>query len=205
MIKTAFDAHRFKWQRNTVDRLPMHDLFFGTPVNTAFAGFPIGDGDMGSLLWLEKDGFHIHVNKCDLWNDAPAGVTSDDEIFCSGRDEALTSLRHGGEITVGFDCPIFEYLYQKDFSARLSLSDATVRINAETPFGAPGTDASMAMIPPSRATSSPSDRICKIGTSCSSPVSGSTSSAPFPFGAGLAPASGMFSDPGGGSSVQRAS
>lgn len=136
MIKTAFDAQRFQWQRNTVDQLPKHDLFFGTPVNTSFAGFPIGDGDMGSLLWLEKDGFHIHVNKCDLWNDAPAGVTPDDEIFCSGRDEALTSLRHGGEITVGFDCPIFEYLYQKDFSARLSLSDATVRINAETPFGA---------------------------------------------------------------------
>ncbi len=41
MIKTAFDAQRFKWQRNTVDQLPKHDLFFGTPVNTAFAGFPI--------------------------------------------------------------------------------------------------------------------------------------------------------------------
>ncbi len=135
MIKTLFDASSKKWNRNTTSHIPKHDLYFGTPLNTPSAGLPLGDGDMGSLLWLEKDGLHIHINKCDLWNDAPAGVTYDDECYCSGRDEKLTSVKHGGELTVRFDSPMFEYIYQKDFCTRLSLADATANIDAETPFG----------------------------------------------------------------------
>ena len=134
-MKTAFDPIKKQWAGSALDILPKHDLFFGTPVNSPFAGLPLGDGDIGSLLWLEKDGLHVHINKCDLWEDAPAGVTEDDEIYCSGREEQLTCLKHGGELTVKFDCPIFDVLYQRDFFARLRLTDATAVISAETPFG----------------------------------------------------------------------
>lgn len=135
-MKTCFDPKNKTWQSSTLARLPRHDLFFGVPENRPTAGIPIGDGDTGSLLWLEKDGIHIHINKNDLWQDAPPGVTWDDSCYCSGHEEELTCVKHGGEITIRFNSPAFEYLYQKEFTARLSLTDATASLNSETPFGA---------------------------------------------------------------------
>ena len=140
-MKTHFDPSLSRWLRSTSARVPRHDLYFGTPVNHPTAGLPIGDGDTGSLLWTEKDGLHIHLNKCDLWQDAPPGVTWDDACYCSGHEEELTCVKHAGEITIRFDAPIFEYLYQKAYCARLSLVDATGKIDAETPFGSFSMDA----------------------------------------------------------------
>lgn len=133
-MKTSFDISRQEWLCRTTDYLPKHDLYFGTPVNSPMAGLPIGDGDTGSLIWLKRDGLHININKSDLWQDAPSGVTWDDECYCSGREEELTCVKHGGEIDISFGAPIFDYLYQKKFTARLSLSDASARITAKTPF-----------------------------------------------------------------------
>jgi len=134
-MKTHFNTGTGEWNIRTSGYVPRHDLFFGTPVNEPEAGIPIGDGDTGSLLWLEKDGLHIHVGKCDLWQDAPPGVTWDDECYCSGHEEELTCVKHAGEITLKFGAPVFEYLYQKRFAARLSLADAAAYVDAETPFG----------------------------------------------------------------------
>ena len=78
-MKTSFDINRQRWLCRTTDFLPKHDLYFGTPVNSPMAGLPIGDGDTGSLIWLKRDGLHININKSDLWQDAPSGVTWDDE------------------------------------------------------------------------------------------------------------------------------
>lgn len=130
-MKTAYDFSKQEWLGNTVDRLPKHDLVFGTPVNDPVGGIPLGDGDMGSLLWTSEDTLHINVNKCDLWDDSVQG----DEVFCSSEEENLTCLRHGGEITVKVNTPCFEILYLDDFEARLSLSDATARVFSSTPFG----------------------------------------------------------------------
>ncbi len=135
MLFTSFDKTNKKWTGSTVGRLPRHDLYFGTPVNSPTAGIPLGDGDTGSLLWLEKDAIHIHVNKCDLWQDAPQGASIDGECVCSGREEELTCQKHAGEILLRFDAPVFDYLYQKKFAARLSLADASAVIENETPFG----------------------------------------------------------------------
>ncbi len=135
-MKTKFNPDAARWDLSASKRIPRHDLCFGTPVNAPTAGLPIGDGDTGTLLWFEKDGLHLHINKCDLWQDAPPGVTWDDACYCSGHEEELTCVKHAGEITVRFDAPVFEYLYQKRFAARLSLADAAASAEAETPFGA---------------------------------------------------------------------
>ena len=135
-MKSYYDPKEKRWLNMTALRLPKHDLFFGTPENRPTAGIPIGDGDTGSLIWLETDGIHIHVNKCDLWQDAPAGVTYNDECYSSGHEEELTCVKHGGEITLRLNSPAFEYLYQKNFTARLSLREAAALLNSETPFGA---------------------------------------------------------------------
>ena len=135
MLCTFFDTEKKQWTDTTVGRLPRHDLYFGTPVNSPTAGLPLGDGDTGSLLWLGKDAIHIHINKCDLWQDAPQGASTDGECVCSGREEELTCQKHAGEILLRFDAPVFDYLYQKKFAARLSLADASAKLDSETPFG----------------------------------------------------------------------
>ena len=133
-MKTFYDPSSKQWRNDTVLRLPKHDLYFGTPVNKPTEGLPIGDGDTGSLLWQEKEGLHIHINKCDLWQDAPPGVTWDDACYCSGHEEELSCLKHAGELTLRFGGPVFEYLYQKRYETRLSMTDATATIDSETPF-----------------------------------------------------------------------
>lgn len=135
MLKTSFDFRSGSWLGSTTDRLPKHDLYFGTPHNCPQTAIPLGDGDMGTLLWLEKDGLHLHFNKTDLWKDATEGTTYDDTCYCSGHEECHTSQKHGGEMTVRFDSPLFDYMYQKEFEMRLSLSDATATVHASTPMG----------------------------------------------------------------------
>ena len=134
MLSTCYDPYKKRWNGATADRLPKHDLYFGTPVNKPTEGLPIGDGDTGSLLWQEKEGLHVHINKCDLWQDAPPGVTWDDACYCSGHEEELSCLKHAGELTLRFGAPVFEYLYQQRYETRLSLADATARIDSATPF-----------------------------------------------------------------------
>lgn len=114
----------------TSDILPGHDLVFGSPLNDPLAGIPLGDGDTGSLLWFEKDGIHININKTDLWDSS----SLDSGWLCSGEEEDLTCLRHGGELVIKTECPCFEFIYQKDFEARLSLASATAHFRAETEF-----------------------------------------------------------------------
>jgi len=121
--------HEMKFPK-TAARIARHDLVFGSPINDPVAGIPMGDGDTGSLIWLEADAIHIHINKTDLWDDS----SDASDCVCSGRTEDLTCLRHGGELTVRFAAPCFDMIYQREFEARLSLADATLHVQAETVF-----------------------------------------------------------------------
>lgn len=135
-MKTSFDPVSGSWLSKTTDRLPGHDLYFGTPMNRPWAGIPIGDGDMGSLIWQERDGIHINIGKSDLWRDASPGATPDDECFNGSIEEEQTVQKHGGEIIIRFRHPAFDYMYQKSYHTRLSLADAAMTIDAQTPMGA---------------------------------------------------------------------
>jgi len=129
-MNTNFDITSYEFKRKTTDRLPKHDLVFGTPFADEAAGIPIGDGSTGSLIWFDKDTIHINVNNTDLWDDS----TLEDTCYCSKITEDVTCVRHGGEILVRFDSPFLDSIYQKEFEARLSLADAAVTAFSETPF-----------------------------------------------------------------------
>ncbi|MBQ6708665.1 MAG: hypothetical protein IJM97_06940 [Clostridia bacterium] len=114
----------------TTDILPKHDLVFGSPINDESAGIPIGDGDTGSLVWLEADAIHININKTDLWDNS----TDNSDCFCADKEENLTCLRHGGELVIKFNSPSFDMIYQGEFKEKLSLKDATINLHSETVF-----------------------------------------------------------------------
>lgn len=129
-MKFNYDPVRDRWNKNTYDILPKHDVVFGTPVHDPTYGLPIGDGDTGCLMWVTENSVKIHINKTDLWDD----TTSDNRDYCSSEEENLTSLRHGAVCSIRFAAPCFEMLYQKSYEARLSLADATAYIDAQTVF-----------------------------------------------------------------------
>ncbi len=135
MLNTTYDVKAKRSTQKTTDLLPGHDLYFGTPLHQPWAGLPIGDGDLGSLVWMERDGIHIHIGKTDLWQDALPNTTYDDICYASGWEECHTMQKHAGEITVRFDSPLFDYMYQKAYHARLSLADAKASLHADTPLG----------------------------------------------------------------------
>ena len=99
--------------------LSRHDIVYLDPDYNGFNGFPLGNGDMGGMLWLSKTGIDIQINKIDLY-DVP-------------KDGAMT-LRSAGRVHLDFGIPCFDYLYLKDFQARLSLQDALSTISSNTPF-----------------------------------------------------------------------
>ena len=106
-MKFNYDPVRDRWNKNTCDILPRHDVVFGTPVHDPTYGLPIGDGDTGCLLWVTENSVKIHINKTDLWDD----TTSDNRDYCSGEEENLTpSSRRRMHIA---SRALFEMLYQE--------------------------------------------------------------------------------------------
>ena len=102
------------------DYLTKHDIVYKTPAYKGSEGFPIGNGDLGGMIWNHKNGIEIQVNKNDLF-DQPG-------------EESLATLRGGARLSIDLGTPGFEWLYLDDFDGRLSLKNAEVSFYAETPF-----------------------------------------------------------------------
>jgi alpha-L-fucosidase 2 len=97
-----------------------HDIVYKRPSYKGYEGFPIGNGDLGGLIWTTPTGIKLQINKSDAfdWQD----------------EESAANLRSCGQLDIDFGAPCFEWLYLEDFDGRLSLFDANVSFSAETPF-----------------------------------------------------------------------
>lgn len=130
-VETAFSPGDGRWNIEWPGRLSQHDLVYLSPPEDPVLGLPIGNGDLGGLLWTTDRGLVLALNKCDTWDD------NEPRPFGSWRpaeEENHTSLRHCGRLVIDFGCPLFDLLYQQDFEARLELASATASFRATTPF-----------------------------------------------------------------------
>ena len=100
--------------------LTKHDIVYKSPAYEGYEGFPVGNGDLGGMIWNHKNGVEIQINKNDLF-DQPG-------------EESLATLRGGARLTIDLGMPAYEWLYLDDFDGRLSLKNAEVSFSAETPF-----------------------------------------------------------------------
>ncbi len=107
----------FKVDTNYLSR---HDIVYRTPAYEGFEGFPIGNGDIGGMVWNTNTGLEVQINKNDLF----------DQSF----EENRSTLRGAARLNIDFGAPGFEWTYLDSFNARLSLQHALVSINAQTPF-----------------------------------------------------------------------
>jgi alpha-L-fucosidase 2 len=107
----------FKVESNYLSR---HDIVYQTPAYEGFEGFPVGNGDMGGMVWNTNNGVEVQINKNDL--------------FDQSHEENRSTLRGGVRLNIDFGAPGFDWIYLDDFEGRLSLQNAEVTLKAKTPF-----------------------------------------------------------------------
>lgn len=131
-MKTNFNFSTFDWEGSAAARVSRHDLVFNAPpFDPIKYGMPIGNGDIGALIWCENERLYIAVNKCDLWDDLKTGDFSNWKLE---EEEKSSVLRHGFRIIIDFGDPVFDEFYLGEFQARISLAEGTAKIHSVTPF-----------------------------------------------------------------------
>lgn len=99
--------------------MTQHDIVYLEPEFDSFNGFPLGNGDLGGMLWFTDEGIILQLNKIDLY-DKPV----------DGR----MTLRSAGRLKVNLGVPCYSYMHLADFEARLSLQNADLKIKSLTAF-----------------------------------------------------------------------
>ena len=97
-----------------------HDIVYRSPAYQGFEGFPMGNGDLGGMVWCTPGGLKIQINKSDTY-DQP-------------NEETRMVLRSCGRLDIDFGAPCFDWIHLKEFEGRLSLYDAEASFATETPF-----------------------------------------------------------------------
>ena len=102
--------------------LAQHDVLYQAPPLSGSEGMPIGDGDLGAMLWCPER-LRFQVQKSDLWSDPPDGADA------SGWRQVSA-----GAVSV---CAEPSFLRNPDrFEQRLCLHSGTVTIQSENSQGA---------------------------------------------------------------------
>lgn len=130
-MNSAFDLSTGTWNIDWPGRVARHDLVYLSPPDDPTQGIPLGNGDLGVLAWTEGSKIILVLNKCDLWDDGPAGLRN----WAPEEEDHCSALRHAGRIILDFGLPVFDLFYLSDFQGRLSLADATMSLAASGPLG----------------------------------------------------------------------
>jgi hypothetical protein len=112
--------------------LSQHDVVYLAPAPDGVDGLPLGNGDLGALLWTPSDHLRLAINKSDLWDDGPDGPFAG---WGEADEEVSTMLRSAGTLSLGHGLPTFDRLYLTDFEARLRLAEARVELRPGAAVG----------------------------------------------------------------------
>jgi alpha-L-fucosidase 2 len=130
-VESAYSVQDGSWNIDWPERLSQHDVVYLSPPEDPVLGLPLGNGDVGALVWTTERELIIAINKNDVWDDAKPGAFRN---WGASEEGYRTSQRHCGRLVIDFGSPVFDLLYQKNFEARLEMATATATLHAETPF-----------------------------------------------------------------------
>jgi hypothetical protein len=133
-IESAYSPTEGTWRFDWPGRLAQHDLVYLSPPEDPSLGLPIGNGDIGALVWTTERELVLAINKCDTFDD-------DDPGPYRNREEKNTALRHCARLVVDFGSPVFDLLYLKDFAGRLEMATAVTTLHSVTPFATASAEA----------------------------------------------------------------
>lgn len=102
------------------DYLSRHDIVYFSPTQLEAEGFPMGNGNIGGMIWNHDNGVELQINKNDLWTDLKS-------------EEGNTSiLKHAARLKIDFGTPVFSWIHLKKFEGRLSLSTGETTYKSES-------------------------------------------------------------------------
>lgn len=102
--------------------LSKHDIVYFSPTQLEAEGFPMGNGNMGGMIWNHDNGIELQINKNDLWTDLRA-------------DEGNTSiLKHAARLKIDFGTPVFSWIHLNNYEGRLSLQKGETTYKAATAY-----------------------------------------------------------------------
>lgn len=102
--------------------LSKHDIIYFSPTQLEAEGFPMGNGNIGGMIWNNDNGIELQINKNDLWTNI-------------SPDEYNTSiLKHAARLKIDFGLPVFSWIHLKKFEGRLSLQHGEGTYNATTGY-----------------------------------------------------------------------
>ena len=116
---------------NHADYLKKHNIVYETPAYRGHDGLPIGNGDMGGMLYHTERSVVFRVNKTDAIDFAPDGNF---EAWSWRAEENNTAPVSCGRLSITDSMPSFSWLYLEDYKETLSLSDGVVSCQSKTPF-----------------------------------------------------------------------
>jgi alpha-L-fucosidase 2 len=132
IINSAYNPKEFRWDIAWPGRVSQYDLVYKSPPVDPMQGIPLGNGDLGVLFWCEDSKIIAVVNKSDLWDDAKPDKVNN---WKNEKTDYSTTQRHACRIIIDFKFPVFNTLYLTGFNARLNLADASLSLEAISPFG----------------------------------------------------------------------
>lgn len=104
--------------------LSKHDIVYLSPTQLEAEGFPMGNGNIGGMIWNSDNGIEMQINKNDLWTSL-------------SREEGNTSiLKHAARLKIDFGAPVFSWIHLKNFESRLSLCNGEVTYKGATAYSA---------------------------------------------------------------------
>ena len=53
--------------------LSRHDVVYLAPPTEGIDGLPVGNGELGAMIWAPADRLQLQINKVGLWDDRPNG------------------------------------------------------------------------------------------------------------------------------------
>ena len=110
----------------TVDEsyLSRHDVVYLAPTQLEAEGLPLGNGDMGGLIWTHDNGVELQINKNDVWSGPEDG---------DGAPGAMCVPRHCARVRIDFGLPVFSWIHDlNEFEGRLVLRKGEVWYSAKS-------------------------------------------------------------------------
>lgn len=135
VMKTKFTMKANAWTTPWPERISKYDIVCQSPPLDPMQGLPIGNGDIGALVWCEPRKLVIAVNKCDLWDDSPNTEDGGQNKNAPHWVEKNTTLRHACRLELDLISPLMDTWYLEDFEARLDIARGLVNVRSVTPLG----------------------------------------------------------------------
>ena len=131
-ITSVFNTETSDWNIEWPGKISRYDIAYLSPPIDPMQGIPLGNGEVGALFWCDDSKIIAVLNKSDLWDDAAFGPFHNH----SGKEEDYsTTQRHACRIIIDFKFPVFNTFYLSAFKGKLNLAEASLSIEAASPFG----------------------------------------------------------------------